>query len=90
MEGTYGHNEGVGESGDGISELMGKLDVMLVQPTTRNDGNSVESSDAGLRKDAREEVSDDTADSVRSEDLDPSKQQESLEQKKARTSRASS
>ena len=32
--GTYRHNEGVGESSSGISELIAKLDVMLIQPTT--------------------------------------------------------
>lgn len=36
---------------------MGKLDVMPVQPTTGNDGDPVESSDAGLREEAGEEVS---------------------------------
>ena len=61
---------------------MGKLDVMLVQPTTGNDGDPVESSDAGLREEAGEEVSNDTANSVRSEDLNPSEQQESLGGKK--------
>jgi hypothetical protein len=61
---------------------MGKLDVMLVQPTTGDDGDPIESSDAGLCKEAGKQVSNDTANSVRSKDLDPSEQQESLKKGK--------
>ena len=63
---------------------------MLVQPTPGDDGDPVESSDAGLREEASEEVTNNTANSVRSKDLDPNEQQESLERKNGRTSRASS
>ena len=78
-EGTYRHDKRVGESGDRISELIGKLDVMLVQPTPGDEGDPIESSDAGLREEASEEVTNNTANSVRSEYLDPSEQQKSLE-----------
>ena len=71
MGGTYCHDEGVGESSDGIGELMGKLDVMFIQPTTRDDSDTVESSNAGLRKDAGEEVTNNTTDSVGGKNLDP-------------------
>ena len=60
---------------------MGKLDVMLVQPTTGNDGDAVESSDTGLREEAGEKFSDNTTNSIRSEDLNSSEQQKSLERK---------
>jgi hypothetical protein len=81
--GTYRHDERVGKSRDEIRELMGKLDVMLVQPTTGNDGDPVESSDAGPREEAGEEFSDNTDNSIRNEDLNLSEQQESLEKKNA-------
>jgi len=52
---------------------------MLVQPTPGDEGDPIESSDAGLREEASEEVTNNTANSVRSEYLDPSEQQKSLE-----------
>ena len=57
---------------DGFSELMGKLDVI---PTTGNDSDPVESSDAGRGR--RRFI----ANSVHGEDLNPS---ESLEKKYVR------
>ena len=43
---------------------------MVVEPATRDDGDAVEASDAGLGKQAGEKVTDDAADSMRSKDLD--------------------
>ena len=71
MGGTHCHNEGVGESSDGISELIAKLDVMLIQPTTGDDSDTVESSNAGLREEAGKEVTNNAPDSVSGENLYP-------------------
>jgi len=51
--GAHCHNEGLGESSDGISA---KLDVMLILPTTGNDSDNIESSSAGLHEEAGKEV----------------------------------
>ena len=40
-----GHDEGVGEAGDGVGELVGELDVVVVDPAAVDDGGTVESGD---------------------------------------------
>lgn len=63
------NNEGVRESGGGISELMAKLDVVVVQPTTGDFSDAVESSDAGLGEETCKEVANNTANGVSGEDV---------------------
>ena len=70
LDSTHRNNEGVSESGGGISELMAKLDVVVVQPTTGDFSDAVESSDAGLGEETRKEVANNTANGVSGEDLD--------------------
>ena len=64
-----GDDEGVGKAGDGVSELVGKLDVVVVEPSSRNLGEAVEARNASLGKETGQEVTNDTADAVSSEDL---------------------
>jgi hypothetical protein len=49
---------------------MAKLDVVVVQPTTRDDSDTIEPSDAGLREEACEDVANNTANGMSGEDLD--------------------
>lgn len=44
-EDDAGHDEGVGEAGDAVGELVGELDVVVVDPATVNDGGTVQSGD---------------------------------------------
>jgi len=71
FESTHCNNEGVAESGGRISELIRKLNVVLVQPTTWNVSDSIKSSHAGLREEACKEVASNTANAVSGEDLAP-------------------
>jgi hypothetical protein len=64
-----GDDEGVGKAGDRVSELVSKLDVVVVEPASRDLGEAVEASNASLGEEASEEVTNDTADTVSSEDL---------------------
>ncbi len=49
--------------------MDGELDVVVVEPAAWNDGDAVETRDAGLREERGQDVADDTPNSVRSEDL---------------------
>jgi len=68
-ENDGGNNEGVAEAGGRISELICKLNVVLVQPTTWDDSDSIESSHTGLCEDTCEEVAKNTANTVGGEDV---------------------
>ena len=50
---------------------MSKLDVMPVQPSTGDDSDPIESGDASLSEDASEEVTNNAANGVGGENLDP-------------------
>lgn len=64
-----GHDEGVAEACGGVGELVGELDVVVVEPAAWDDGDVVEPGDGGLCEEACEEVADDSANGVRGEDL---------------------
>lgn len=66
---TYGHHERVRKARHRVGELVGKLNVVVVEPAAVNHGDAVETSNAGLREQASEQVADNTADSMRREDL---------------------
>ena len=67
---TYGHDEGVGETRDGVSDLVAELDVVVVEPATGDGGKAaVEAGDARLGEETGEDVADDTTNRVRCEDL---------------------
>lgn len=67
---TYGHDKGIGQARDRIGELVTQLDPVTVQPATCDDSNSVEAGDASLGKEGGQDIADDTANSMRSEDLE--------------------
>ena len=66
---TYGHDEGVAETRDGVGDLVAELDVVVVEPAAGDDREAVEPSHARLREEAREHVADHTANAMRGEDL---------------------
>ena len=66
---TYGHDEGVAETRDGVGDLVAELDVVVVEPAAVDFGDSVEAGHALLCEEAGEQVADDTADSMGGEDL---------------------
>lgn len=63
-----GDDEGIGETGDRVGELVAQLDVVVIDPATWDDG-SIQSSNGGLGEEAGEEVTNDTTNSVRGKDL---------------------
>lgn len=63
-----GHAEGIGETGDGVGELIAELNVVVVDPASWN-FEAIEGGDARLGEQGGEEVANDTTDTVRSEDL---------------------
>lgn len=68
MRATYGHDERVGETRDGVGQLDTELAVVMVEPATRND-RAIVSCDACLREKTSQDVADDAPDSMRGEDL---------------------
>lgn len=67
--GTYGDDERVGEPSNGVSELVGELDVVVVKPASGDVGEAVEARNAPLSEEARQQVTNDTTDTVSGEDL---------------------
>lgn len=65
-----GHDERVGESGDSIGDLVTKLNVVVVKPSTWNLGDAVEPSNGCLREQCSHDAADDTANSVRCEHVE--------------------
>ena len=49
--------------------MVAELDVVVVEPASGDDGDVVEACDRSLGKEAGEDVTDDSADAVRSKDL---------------------
>ena len=64
-----GHDEGVAKACARIGELVAELDVVVVEPASGDDGDVVEACDRSLGEEAGEDVTDDSADAVRSKDL---------------------
>lgn len=64
-----GHDEGVGDTGGGVSELVAELDPVVVEPASRDSGNAVKGSDGGLSEEGSANVADETTDGVSGEDL---------------------
>ena len=62
--GTHRHDEGVAQAGHAVGDLVAELDVVVVEPATRDLGRAVEAGDARLREEAGEDVADDAADSM--------------------------
>lgn len=53
-----GHDEGVGETGGGVGELVSELDVVVVEPASGNYGDAIEAGDRGLGKETGEDLGD--------------------------------
>ena len=47
-----------------------ELLIMVIQPTSRNDSNTIKSSNARLRKQSSKQISDDTANGVACKDIE--------------------
>jgi len=69
-ENDSGHNEGVGQARNRIGELVTQLDPMMVQPPAWDDSESIEAGDTSLGKEGSQDVANNTADSMRSEDIE--------------------
>jgi hypothetical protein len=63
------HHEGVAETGRGVGELVGELDVVVVEPAAGDDGRTVVVRHRGLCEETGEEVANDATNSVRRKDL---------------------
>lgn len=64
-----GHDEGVGDAGGGVGELVAELDPVVVEPASGDDSDAVEGSDGRLSEEASADVADETTDGVSGEDL---------------------
>lgn len=64
-----GDSERVAEASDGVGELVGELDEVLVEPASRDFSEAIEAGDGGLGEDTSKQVAGDTTDSVGSKDL---------------------
>lgn len=57
---TYGHDEGVGQAGGGVGDLVAKLDVVVVNPSTTDgsvaSGNTVEGGDTLLSEEGGQDL----------------------------------
>ena len=67
--GTYGHDERISKTRGAVSDLVAELDVVVVEPSTRDYGDAVKACNAALGKEAGENVADDAADSMGGKDL---------------------
>jgi len=65
-----GHDKRVGDTSARVGELMAKLDPVVVEPTSRDGGETVECGDGSLSKEAGADVADDTTNGVSSEDIE--------------------
>lgn len=68
-EDDAGAAEGVGETSDGVSELVSELDPVTSDPASGDLGGAIEVGNVGSGEDTGEEVTDDTANTVLSEDI---------------------
>lgn len=65
-----GHDEGVGDAGGGVCELVAELDPVVVEPASGNGGDAVKGSDGRLSEEASADVADETTDGVSGEDIE--------------------
>lgn len=65
-----GSTEGVCETSNGVGKLVGKLNVVTVDPSTWNDSGAIEMSYVVRGKDTSQQVSDDSSNTVLSEDIE--------------------
>lgn len=66
---TYGNTEGPGKASDRVGDLIGKLDVVVVEPASRNLSEPVEASNASLSEERSQQIADNTTDTVSGKDL---------------------
>lgn len=66
---THSHDEGVCEAGDGVCELVCELDVMMIEPSSSNYGDTIKAGDASLGEETGEEVANNTTDRMGRENL---------------------
>lgn len=64
-----GRDQRVREAGAAVSSLIAKLDPVVVNPTTTDDGDAIKSGNVLLSEKSGEEISDDTTDSMGREDI---------------------
>jgi hypothetical protein len=65
-----GRDQGVREAGAAVSSLVAKLDPVVVNPTTTDDGDAIESGNVFLSEKSGEEISNDTTNSMGGEDIE--------------------
>ena len=53
---TYGHDEGVTQTSHRVGKLIGKLDVVMIEPATGNVSDTIESSNASLSEKTRKKL----------------------------------
>lgn len=66
---TDSHSKGVSEATNRVGELVTQLDIVVVEPASRNLSDAIEASDAGLGKEGSEEVANNSTNTVSSKDL---------------------
>jgi hypothetical protein len=64
-----GHDQRITETSCGISNLVTKLDPVVINPSSGNVGNTVKSGNARLSKEGSENVSNHSTNTVSSKDL---------------------
>ncbi len=65
-----GHDEGVAAAREGVGQLDGQLDPVVVEPAAVDDGDAVEAGDVVGREEGRADVADQAADAVDCEDVE--------------------
>lgn len=65
-----GHDEGVGDTGGGVGELVAELDPVVIEPASRDNGDAVKGSDGSLSEEGSADVADETTDGVSGEDIE--------------------
>lgn len=65
-ENDAGADERVGKTADGVGQLVSELDVVLVEPSSRNDGSAVKVRNVVSSKETSKEVPDETTNTVNS------------------------
>ena len=69
-EDDAGSAERVGEAGCAVGKLVAELDVVTVEPPTRDDGDAVKSGNVVGSEEGGEDVADDATDAVLGEDVE--------------------
>ena len=65
-----GHDGSVRADRDGVGELNAELTVVVVDPASRDDGESIEESDAAVGEETSAESADESSDTVGGEDIE--------------------